>query len=261
MSPLVEEAVVLAVGAHRRTVEQLCAGTLALLRERGWRVAVASMTLDGADPGEFRSVRRAAAGGPAAHSAAALLETHYHCLGAARFAITYGDRLCRRMTGVLRAVRPAIVLTHGPDDAVPDHEETRRIVCQACLAAPAKSYRTRGVPGRGDPTGRIPHLYYVDPPELSDALGRPVPASLIVDISATIEAKTSLLAQQADQPVWGYSLSAADQNVEAVRTWAQKRGEQAGCRFGEGFRQHVGPAYPRDNLLRDVLGPLGHEVG
>ncbi len=39
-----ESRTVLAVGAHPDDVEILCAGVLALLKEKGWNIEIASMT-------------------------------------------------------------------------------------------------------------------------------------------------------------------------------------------------------------------------
>jgi hypothetical protein len=37
---------------------------------------------------------------------------------------------------------------------------------------------------------------------------------------------------------------------------AEKRGREIGCRFAEGFRQHLGHAYPQDNILKAELGDI-----
>ena len=38
-----------------------------------------------------------------------------------------------------------------------------------------------------------------------------------------------------------------------MNTWAAEAGKLAGLEFAEGFRQHLGHAYPRDNLLASLL--------
>lgn len=260
MSTLVEEPVVLAVGAHHSDVECLCAGTLALLKERGWRVTLASMTPGDCGFNTLPSPALASLRRQQARLSAALLDAEYCCLEARDFTITYGDELCRRATALIRRVRPAIVMTHGPQEAMPDHEETARILRQACLAAPARNYETRDARGAAQPSGRIPHLYCFDPAELTDVLDRPAEPSLIVDITGAIDTKTRMLAQHAGQAVQTHGQQGVDRYVAKVLTWGQRRGQQAGCRYGEGFRQHLGPACPRDNLLKQVLGPLAHEV-
>jgi LmbE family N-acetylglucosaminyl deacetylase len=248
--------IALAIGAHPDDIEFQCAGTLALLRQRGWRVALATMTpgdLGSATLGrdETARIRR-----EEARRSAALLEADYFCLEGADFTVFFGDGPCRRVTGLIRTVQPDLVLTHSPVDYLPDHEETSRIVRQACFAAPVPQYDARGVPGAAGPTARVPHLYYFDPVEAQDYLGRPVEAWLVVDISAVVDTKEQMLAQHASQREWLRRQHGCDDYLDEMRKWSRARGCLAGCAFGEGFRQHLGHAYPRDDLLAAALGPV-----
>jgi hypothetical protein len=45
-----------------------------------------------------------------------------------------------------------------------------------------------------------------------------------------------------------------DEYLEAMKRWSAAVGAKIGVRYAEGFRQHLGHAYPQDNLLGDVLG-------
>ncbi|MGD8453360.1 MAG: PIG-L family deacetylase [Phycisphaerae bacterium] len=260
MSTLVEEPVVLAVGAHPGDAEMLCAGTLALLRQRGWRVAVASLTVGECGGGELPADTQAALRRDEGWAAAALLEGEWYCLDGGDLAVAYSDEWCRRATALIRQIRPAVVFTHGPLDPSPDHDETGRIFRQACLAAPAKNYRVAGGHNSAEPTGRRPHLYHVDPPALCDVSGRPVEPGLIVDISATFDMKTKMLARHATASPRTTGFADVEQLCDATRAWNQQRGQRIGSRFGEGFRQHRAPGYPAADLLRQVLGPLAHEI-
>jgi LmbE family N-acetylglucosaminyl deacetylase len=260
MNHAAERPIVLAIGAHPDDIEFQCAGTLALLKQAGWRVVLATMT-----PGDLGSatlpreeiapIRR-----EEARRSASMLAAEYYCLESADFTIVFADELCRRATGLIRATRPKLVFTHPPQDYMADHEETSRIVRQACFAAPARNYEVKSFPGGEAPTLGIPHLYYFDPIDLTDILGRPVDASTIVDISTSMPTKERMLAQHASQSEWLRRQHAVDQYLEQMRTWARQRGAQIGCAFGEGFRQHLGHAYPRDHLLQTALGCLVHAV-
>lgn len=258
MSASPKSRTALAIGAHPDDVEFLCAGTLALLKERGWRIVIATMT-----PGdlgsttlpraEISAVRR-----EEARRAAAVLEADYHCLEFADFAIFFGDEVLRRVTGVIRAARPDLVLTHCPQDYLADHEETSRVVRQACFAAPVRNYAATGFAGGPAPTEQIPHLYYCDPVEGIDVFGRPARATLVVDISSVIETKEQMLAQHVSQRDWLRIQHGRDRYTEDMRAWSAARGQPVGCAFAEGLCQHVGHAYPRDDLLASTLGPLVH---
>ena len=251
---------VLAIGAHPDDIEFLCAGTLALLRERGSRIVLATMTagdLGSATMGrdEIAAIRRAEA-----RSSAAILDAEYYCVEYSDFAIVFGERTTRDVTALVRAVEPDMVLTHAPLDYLVDHEETSRIVRQACFAAPVPNFETSGLFGDAGPTSRIPHLYYCDPIEGIDIYGRPIDAALVVDISSTIDTKESMLAQHASQREWLRVQHGFDEYLERMRDWSRRCGVLVGCPFGEGYRQHLGHAYPQDNLLKQVLGGLVHEM-
>src|SRR5262249_43705502 len=153
--------------------EFLCAGTLIrLVREHGWQAHIASMT-----PGdcgttelsaeEISRIRR----GEGAR-AAALISATYRCLEERDLLIFYNERALERVTWLLRAVRPRILLTHSPADYMLDHEVTSTLARAAAFGAPVPNFfRDRG---HGPALEQIPHLYYCDPVEGKDPLGRPV---------------------------------------------------------------------------------------
>ncbi len=247
----------LAIGAHPDDMEFLCAGTLALLEERGFEITIASMS-----PGDLGSssldrdaiarVRRE----EAAH-AAAMVSARYVCVEAGDFNIFFGDELCRRVTALLRSVRPNLVFTHARSDYLADHEETSRIVAQACFAAPVPNYRTPGTFEDSDrPTPSIPHLYYCDPVELTDLHGRRVPASVYVDVRSTIDLKERMLACHESQREWLRRHHHTDEYLESMLRWSAARGSEIKVPYAEGFQQHRGHAFPQDCLLSSTLGSL-----
>src|SRR5262245_36976614 len=174
--------VVLSILAHPDDAEFLCAGTLIrLVREHGWQVHIATMTPGDCGSAELppEEISRVRRGEGAA--AAAVLGAAYHCLEERDLLVFYNERALERVTRLLRQVRPRLVLTHSPADYMLDHEMTSTVVRAAAFAAPIPNFlRDRG---HGPPLEHIPHLYYCDPIEGKDPLGRPVPAGVVVDVS------------------------------------------------------------------------------
>jgi LmbE family N-acetylglucosaminyl deacetylase len=244
---------ILSVLAHPDDAEFLCAGTLIrLLREHGWQVHIATMTPGDCGsaelgPDEISRIRRAEGA-----AAAASIGGRYHCLEERDLLIAYHERALEKVTRLLRAVRPQVVLTHSPSDYMLDHEMTSTLARAAAFAAPIPNF----LPGRdlGPPIEHIPHLYYCDPIEGKDPLGRDVPPGFCIDISGVIEAKAAMLACHASQRDWLLKHHGMDQYLQAMRDWGAQRGRRCGVAYAEGFRQHLGHSYPQDNVLGQLLG-------
>src|SRR5260370_42295263 len=105
--------VILSILAHPDDAEFLCAGTLIRVgREHGWQVPIAAMTPGDCGsaelpPDEISRIRRAEGA-----CAAALIGARYHCVEERDLLVFYNERTLERVTRLLRAVRPRIVLTH-----------------------------------------------------------------------------------------------------------------------------------------------------
>jgi LmbE family N-acetylglucosaminyl deacetylase len=247
--------IALAVLAHPDDAEFLCAGTLLrLARERGWQVHVATMTPGDCGSAEHtgEEIARIRRGEGAA--AAARMGGTYHCLEERDLFVVYDGPSVAKVTNLLRIVKPRIVFTHSPDDYHLDHEMTSRLARAAAFNASIPLFMA----GRGGPppTDHIPHLYYCDPIEGKDLLGRPVSPQFHVDISPLIEEKAALLACHASQRNWLFKHHGMDQYLIAMREWSAHRGRECGVAFAEGFRQHLGHSYPQDNLVGELLGAI-----
>jgi LmbE family N-acetylglucosaminyl deacetylase len=241
--------------AHPDDAEFLCAGTLIrLARERGWQVHIATMTPGDCGsaelgPEEIAAIRRAEAA-----QAAALLGATYNCMEERDLRVVHCDRTVELVTRLLRLVQPRIVLTHSPADYMLDHEMTSMIVRAAVFAAPIPNYLLGS--GEPPPLARMPHLYYCDPIEGKDALGRPVEPAFCIDVSAVLETKEAMLSAHASQRDWLLKHHGMDHYLQSMRDWGAVRGRPAGVAHAEGFRQHLGHSYPQDNLLAELLGAV-----
>jgi N-acetylglucosamine malate deacetylase 1 len=247
--------VVLSVLAHPDDAEFLCAGTMArLVREHGWEAHIATMTPGDCGSAELgpEEISRIRRGEGAA--AAALLGGVYHCLEERDLLVFYQEEALEKVTRLFREVRPRIVITHSPADYMLDHEMTSVLARAAAFGAPIRNFMA----GRGHPPAieHIPHLYYADPIEGKDPLGRSVEAGFCIDVTATLDLKRRMLCAHASQREWLLKHHGMDEYVKAMETWAADRGERCGVAAAEGFRQHLGHSYPPDNLLGELLGAL-----
>jgi N-acetylglucosamine malate deacetylase 1 len=245
--------VALSVLAHPDDAEFLCAGSLIrLAREHGWEIHIASMTAGDCGSAELPAeeigrVRRAEGA-----RAAARVGGRYHCLEERDLLVFYNESTLAKVTRLLRQVRPRLVFTHSPSDYMLDHEVTSAVVRAAAFAAPIPNFLADR--GLGPVLGHIPHLYYCDPIEGKDPLGREVPPGFCIDVGTVLEEKAAMLASHASQREWLLKHHGIDQYVQAMRDWGAARGRACGVACAEGFRQHRGHSYPQDNLLGDLLG-------
>jgi LmbE family N-acetylglucosaminyl deacetylase len=182
--------------------------------------------------------------------AAAVLGAQYYWAGWGDIEVEFGHELRVNVARVLRQVDPFLVFTQPPADYMVDHEETSRLVRNACFCAPMPNLH---IPGT-TPTGGVPYLYYTDAMEGKDLLGRPTPVGMYVDISSEIDLKAEMLGRHRSQREWLLAQHGIDEYVLHMRNWAAHRGAETGVAYAEVFCQHLGHAYPQDNVLLTLLG-------
>ena len=241
--------------AHPDDAEFLCAGTLIrIVRECRWQIHIATMTPGDCGSAELPPEEIATARRAEGACAARQIGASYHCLEERDLVVFYNEQALEKVVRLFRQVRPTIVFAHSPADYMLDHEMTSVLARAACFGAPAPNlFRDRG---HGPPLEQVPHLYYCDPIEGKDLLGRDVPPDFDIDISNVIADKTAMLAAHASQRAWLLKHHGIDQYLETMRSWSASRGQSFGAQFAEGFRQHLGHGYPQNNLLGDLLGKL-----
>jgi hypothetical protein len=70
-----------------------------------------------------------------------------------------------------------------------------------------------------------------------------------------------MLAQHLSQREWLREQHGIDVYIDAMRCWGHRRGTEAtalasrNIGYAEAFPQHVGHAYPHNNVLESLLGP------
>ena len=250
------DKIVLGLFAHPDDAEFTCAGTLALLRDKGWGVHIATVSNgDGGSvdrgPEEIARIRKAEAA-----KAAKLLGGEYTCLESHDIFILYDEPSIRKTIKLVRQVRPTVVITASPRDYMVDHEMSSKLAKTACFAAGVCNVKTEGV----EAYFHIPHLYYVNAIESKDEFGRPMLPSIAVDITEKIEIKEKMLCCHESQREWLKQHNKVDEYIIAMRKRSQQQGQAIGVEYAEGFRQHLGHGYPQDNILKAELGNLVREL-
>jgi LmbE family N-acetylglucosaminyl deacetylase len=242
------EKIALGIFAHPDDAEILCGGTFSLLRKAGWDVHIATMALG--DKGtavhtrdEIIRIRNAEA-----KKAAELIGGTYHSIGFEDVYIFYNRETINKTTALIRRIRPVMVITASPADYMVDHEMTSLIVQTACFSAGIKNMEVEE-----EPFEPIPFLYYCDPLEGMDKMGKMIQPSMYVDITSEMPIKEKMLACHESQQSWLLSHQDSEY-ILAMKRFGEKRGKESGTKYAEGFRQHLGHGYQHENILKEILG-------
>jgi LmbE family N-acetylglucosaminyl deacetylase len=249
-----DDKVVLSLGAHPDDAEFMCTGTLALLRKRGWQIHIATFTPGDCGTIEYGREEISRIRKSEAAKAVAMLDGQYHCLECDDAFIMYDRPTLIKAIALVRKVRPNIVFALSPSDYMVDHEMSSKLTQSACFCCGIVNIDTPGA----EPFEPIPHLYYVDAVEGKDKFGKPVPPGIIVDTSSVIDLKTEMLMCHESQRNWLLAHHGIDEYTEQMKKLGHVRGAEISAAFGEGFRQHLGHAYPQDDILAAELGDLVH---
>lgn len=235
--------------AHPDDAEILCAGTLIRLADAGWEIHIATATPG--DCGTMTETRWDISSTRTRENrkSASIIGATYHCLDERDLFVVYDKPTIAKAIDLFRRVAPSLVFTHAAKDYMMDHEQTS-------LLARCASF------GHGAPNAslwplvkgtQVPWLYYCDPIDGIDPYGTPVKPTTLVDITKVMKKKIQMLTSHASQREWLRAHHGMDEYVEAMKRSAEQRGTLAGCKYAEAFVQHLGHAYPHDDLLAKLL--------
>ena len=218
---------VLAIGAHPDDIEIACAGTLAKCVKRGDRVDVCHVSRGDLGhvvipPDELSRIRA-----EEAKRAGALAGIEVICADFCDLDIFDNNRAARdRIVEVIQYADPDLIITHNPDDYMPDHTAVSRLVFDASFSATLPNYPTK----TGKAAKLVP-IYYMD--TLAGVNFNPTE---YVDISEEIDLKLQMLNCHESQIVWMRDHDHID-FPDMVKTCSRYRGYQCGAAYAEGFRQ------------------------
>ena len=216
---------VLAIGCHPDDIEVACAGTMAKYVKLGHHVTVchvANGNLGHAiiQPDELRAMRIAEAKTAGALAGIEVITCDVGDL------MVYPDQAQRdKIVEVIRYARPDVIITHSPEDYMPDQTAVSKLVFDASFAASVPHYMN----GRGEATGVTP-LYYMD-----TLAGVNFLPTEYVDITETIDLKLEMLECHVSQMKWMRDHDHID-FAEFVKTCARFRGLQCGVQYAEAFK-------------------------
>jgi N-acetylglucosamine malate deacetylase 1 len=197
----------------------------------------------------LRRIRRAES-----QRAANILGATYHPGFADDLEVFYDLPTLRKLAALVRTVRPAIILTHSPQDYMEDHTNTCRLAVTAAFARGMPNFRT--APSR-QPIDIDVTIYHAMPHSLRDPLRRPVVPDLFVNTTSVHPVKRDALAAHESQRAWLDASQGMDSYLAAMDELSRQVGTMS-RRFehAEGWRRHLHVGFSAKDIdaLQTLLG-------
>lgn len=227
----------LAIAAHPDDIEFYMAGTLLLLKAAGWEIHYLNLSRGNCgstvmSPANTRVTRRVEA-----RRAAKILGARWHAPMCDDLEILYDLKTLRRLAAIIRDVKPAIVLTHSPQDYMEDHMNTCRLAVTAAFSRGMPNFRT--TPERRAIEGDVT-VYHAMPHGLCDGLRRRIAPGAFVNTTSVHATKRKALAAHASQKAWLDASQGMDSYLLAMEEMSRAVGKMS-RRFphAEGWRRHL----------------------
>lgn len=217
---------VLAIGCHPDDVEIACAGTLIKCVKRGDKVITCHLSTGNLGhviipPDELTVMRREEALKAGALAGIEVISAGFNDLE------MFSDNKKSRdaVVDVIKYADPDFIITHNPDDYMPDHVAASKLVFDASFTATLPNYRTK----EPNPAKLVP-IYYMD-----TLAGVNFVPDEFVDISDEIELKLKMLNCHESQIKWMRDHDGID-FPDMVKTCSRYRGYQCGAGYAEGYK-------------------------
>ena len=224
---------VLAIGCHPDDVEIACAGTLLKCLQRGDEVTVChvcngNLGHEIIQPDELRVMRANEAKTAGAKAGIKVVTCDIGDIMVYESNKDHRDRVMK----VIRDEQPDFIITHGPNDYMPDHLAVSRLVFDATFAASVMHYEE----GLGKPA-KVTPIYYMD-----NLAGVNFLPTEYVDVTDVIDTKLDMLECHVSQLKWMRDHDGID-FAEFVKSCSRFRGLQSGVGYAEAFTQCM--AWPK----------------
>jgi N-acetylglucosamine malate deacetylase 1 len=247
---------VLVISCHPDDAEFQMAGTMLLLKQAGCQIHYINIANGCAGSAELEPQEIAAKRRMEGMRSVELLGGVFHESLVDDLEVFYTQDLIRRVTALVRQVKPGIVLTMSTEDYMEDHMNAGKVAITATFMRGVRNYRS--IPDAPEIFDDV-MLYHATPHILTDWVRRPIVPEIYVDISSVIDRKEKMLACHASQKEWLDKTQGFDSYLKTMRDIAGKVGAMSGrYRLAEGWRRHSHVGFTREdsNPLADLLPGL-----
>ncbi|MBL7857432.1 MAG: PIG-L family deacetylase [Cyclobacteriaceae bacterium] len=227
----------IAIAAHPDDIELMMAGTLLALKSIGYEIHylnlasgnVGSVEQDGDTTKRMRLEE--------AQQAASILGAHFHEPFCDDLEIFYNEKNLRRLAGIIREVKPSIVLTHSPSDYMEDHMNTCRLSVTAAFSRGMPNFKT----SPPFPSGNYDcTVYHALPHTLKDQLRNPIIPGAFVNTTSVHATKMEALRSHQSQQSWLDVSQKLNSYLQTMEDISLRVGLMSGkFLHAEGWRRHL----------------------
>ncbi len=240
---------VLSFHAHPDDTEAWCAGTLKLLKDKGYKVVIATMTAGGMGGINSTEEGTIEMRKEEAKKAADVLDAEYYCLDGRDGFLFDNTEIRLASISLMRKVNAGIVITHLPMDYHSDHRTTCNIVESAAMISSLPN-----VPVGEEPLEVTPLLYHSAPLTLTDPIGSAiVPPHFYVDVTSVMDTKMEMLSFHQSQIDLMKVMHKMDDFFGVAKQANADYGKLVGVDYAEVFWQHLGGGFQRETQIQDDL--------
>jgi LmbE family N-acetylglucosaminyl deacetylase len=227
----------LAIAAHPDDIEFMMAGTLILLKRRGWDIHYLNLCNGCCGTTKDNAQETAARRRLEAQNACRAIGAQFHESIVDDLALYHTHDTIARAVAVVRQVRPRIVLTHSPSDYMEDHMNACRVAVTAAFARGMAAFHSLPElpPIASDVT-----VYHALPYGLRDALRQRLRAGQYVDVGAVLKLKRKMLAAHRSQKEWLDASQGLNAYLDSMEVLSREIGRLSGVYdYAEGWRRHL----------------------
>lgn len=240
---------VLSINAHPDDAEAWNSGALKLLKDRGYRIVIATMTAGDLGGCNMTMEETARTRIEEARKAAEVLDAEYFCMGETDGFLFDTRDLRLRTISLIRKVNAGIIFTHLSSDYHTDHRTTANIVESAAMVSSLAT-----VPVKEKPVDITPLLYHSSPFTLTDPVGGKIsPPHFFLDVTSVIETKKEMLGYHLSQIDLMKHMHRIDDFFGFVLEGNRHYGEMAGVEYAEVYWQHLGGGFQRHPQVQNDL--------
>ncbi len=216
---------VLAIGCHPDDLEINAGGTLAKCAKRGDKITMVTLANGSAGHKVLSKEEIVKVRFVEATLSAKEIGADYYCLGLDDcFVRRDYDEGVRKVSDIIRKVKPDFIITHGEHEYMEDHSVTSRIVFDATMAATVYHY-----PSEYPAFEKYTPIFYMENTMMINSF-----PEIFVDITDTIDTKIKMYSHHKSQIEWLKVHDDYDM-IEAVKSFNRTRGLQCDTGYVEGF--------------------------